>query len=339
MTKISFENISFGYSKKTPILDSISFDIQANDDRGHVCALMGESGAGKSTILKLLLGLLKPSQGKISITPQNNIVSYLPQEPLIFEHLSPLENAKYFSNIKHYKNRFDINIFNEVAELLELETVLNSKKDVSNLSGGEKQRIVLLRALSINPNILLLDEPCTGLDTRVKYQFLIGLKKIVEKYKLTVIYVTHLTDEVRLIADDVIYLMKNKEKKHIDSITYDSVSGFMEKPKNCEAGYIFHLPEMNLIRCGVVNNSVVLNRHDNYILFSDEVLSFNNDEGMAYQVVSTTNQFSFLELSETKDTIITSQKNIRQSGFLKISGQILVYDNNKNFIQKIVINQ
>lgn len=338
MTRIKFDNISFGYNKKEKILKSLTFDIEAKTEKGYVCALMGESGSGKSTILKLILDLLTPYSGKIEIYPQNPIISYLPQESVLFEHLSPLENAKYFSTIKYYKNRFDSNVFEEVSSLLELSPVLYSNKEVSTLSGGEKQRIALLRALSIRPKILLLDEPCTGLDIRVKYQFLIGLKELIERYNLFVIYVTHLKDEVELIANDVLYLMLNRDAKCVDSTILDSVSGFMDSPKNCEAGHIFHLPKMSLIRCNIdIDNNISLQGKDNYLLFSNEAISYDTT-GLAYQIIASTDLYLFLELCDSKDVIITTSKDIANKGYLNISGNALLYNKDKIFERKIQIN-
>lgn len=337
MISIGFDKVSFGYNKKEKILDSITFDIKAKERKGYVCAMMGESGTGKSTILKLILNLLSPNSGKINICPQNPVISYLPQEPVLFEHLSPLENARYFSNIKHYKNQFDNKVFDEVSTLLELESVLNSKKEVLNLSGGEKQRIALLRALSINPHILLLDEPCTGLDIRVKYQFLIGLKELIERFNLFVIYVTHLKDEVELIADDVLYLMRNKNLQCVDNITFDSVSGFMKAPKNCEAGYIFHLPKMSLIQCLIdENNYISLKDKNKYLLFPNDSICFGAD-GFAYQVLASTDQSVFLELCDSKETIIIPKKEIQKEGYLNITGDAYLYDSGKALEQLIRI--
>ena len=337
MTSIKFENVSFGYNKKEKILNLIDFEIISKENKkGYVCALMGESGTGKSTILKLILGLLKPSEGNINVYPQNPIISYLPQDPVLFEHLSPLDNALYFSNIRHYKSRFDSKIFKDVVKLLELEDVLSSKKEIANLSGGEKQRISLLRALTINPNIILLDEPCTGLDIRVKYQFLIGLKELIEKYNLFVLYVTHLKDEVELIADDVLYLMNNRVGG-IKSIVHDNISGFMTLPKNCEAGYIFHLPDMNLLHCSILNGRISYEQaNDKYILFSNKSITFS-DKGFSYKLVASSDQFSFLKLTEFDQIIISSKKGISELGFINIVGDIFIYNINKELIDKIKI--
>lgn len=339
MTRIKFDNISFGYNKKEKILKSLTFDIEAKNEKGYVCAIMGESGSGKSTILKLILGLLTPYSGKIEIYPQNPVISYLPQESVLFEHLSPLENANYFSTIKHYKNRFDPKVFEEVSSLLELNPVLNSHKEISTLSGGEKQRIALLRALSIRPKILLLDEPCTGLDIRVKYQFLIGLKELVERYNLFVIYVTHLKDEVELIANDVLFLILNRDEKCVDNTIFDSVSGLMDSPKNCEVGQIFHLPKMSLIQCNIDigNKKISLEGKDNYLLFSNESISYDTT-GFAYQILASTDLYLFLELCDSKDVIITTNKDIPNRGYLNISGNALLYNKEKILVRKVRIN-
>src|ERR1700761_9223999 len=107
MQSIKFENVGFGYRKGQKIFRDLSFGISNSyfSGNGYVVVLMGASGSGKSTLLKLMLQTEKPQEGQVVFGTQP-VMSYLPQEPVLFDHLSPLNNARYFSTIAHYKGRF-----------------------------------------------------------------------------------------------------------------------------------------------------------------------------------------------------------------------------------------
>ena len=209
MKSLSFNNISFGYNHDTPIFKDLNLEIKAK--QGHVVALMGASGSGKSTLLKLILENEKPQTGSIKFDMSNPVIAYLPQEPVLFEHLTPMQNARYFQRSSYYKKHFNENLFWELITSLNIQDVLEKSKSVLELSGGQRQRLSLLRALSIQPDLLLLDEPTNGLDATVKLQFLNKLREVVLKYGLMVIYVTHHKLETELIADEVIYISSNSK--------------------------------------------------------------------------------------------------------------------------------
>ena len=169
MKFISFENITFGYRKNDPIFKDLSFKISGSDSgRGHVIALMGASGTGKSTLFKLILQTEKIQNGAISFDKKEPVIAYLPQEPVLFEHLSPKQNARYFERSSYFKKRFNESLYNELIHSLNIDDVLKETRSVLEMSGGQRQRLSLLRALSIQPDFLLLDEPTTGLDAEGK---------------------------------------------------------------------------------------------------------------------------------------------------------------------------
>ena len=130
---ITFKNIDFGYQKDKLVFENLSFTIDKPANKGYVVSLMGDSGSGKSTILKLILGIETTYQGNILILPDKPIISYVPQEPVLFENLTPKENAEYFSRISSYKTHFKQNLFNKVAETLQIEDVLRTAKSVNEM--------------------------------------------------------------------------------------------------------------------------------------------------------------------------------------------------------------
>ncbi|NVO03004.1 MAG: ABC transporter ATP-binding protein, partial [Bacteroidetes bacterium] len=90
MKKLLLDNLTFGYSKNEILFDKVSIDLSNEANKGLVIALMGESGSGKTTLLKLLLGIEKPLLGAINLDPKDSVLSYVPQEPVLFDHLSPM---------------------------------------------------------------------------------------------------------------------------------------------------------------------------------------------------------------------------------------------------------
>ncbi|MCF8999180.1 ATP-binding cassette domain-containing protein [Acinetobacter nectaris] len=191
------------------------FNLHANFEmHGQVLAIVGASGSGKSTVLKNIVGLLTPQNGEISFKDkilfnhQENInipmhkryMALIFQKPLLFPHLNVLQNLKYAEKLVS-----DINYnlsFANVIDLLELYPLLHRRID--HLSGGEAQRVSIGRALLSSPNLLLLDEPLTGLDARLKKQILPFLRDIKEHTNLPMVYVTHHLDELDYLDAEVI---------------------------------------------------------------------------------------------------------------------------------------
>jgi ABC-type Mn2+/Zn2+ transport system ATPase subunit len=332
MKKISFENITFGYQPKQPLVEDLSFTFQnPTEDKGYVIALMGASGAGKSTILKLMLGTERPQKGTITTSPENPIIAYLPQEPVLFEHLSPLANARYFATTAFYKKRFDESIFADLVQSLQMQEVLAKSKSVLELSGGQRQRLSLLRALSIKPDFLLLDEPTTGLDAEVKLQFLHKLRELVMCYNLLVVYVTHHKLETELIVDEIAYIAKNADTNRINKIFTDSVSNFIKSPPLLEAVKVFNYPKPNLIQARMEAGKLIPTLPVESTctgVITDENLVFSETEGFAYRILTSNPIYTLLELTDTKQTIALNTSSLPTQLLDKVAfvGKMSQYD-------------
>ena len=235
MAVIEFNNIDFHYNKNEEIFKDLTFKIASSKNIGHIYGLMGPSGCGKSTLLKLILNIIFPDSGNININTNNRPLSYLPQEPIIFEHLSIIENARYFKNIRNYKNNFNDVLFKDLTNKLELTEIIKSKKKVYQLSGGQKQRIALLRALSIKPEVLLLDEPLSGIDDIIKENFLKILLDVCVKYNILVIYVTHHFTEIDFISDHILYLDKPLSNGMAAKLFVSKIENFKQLPPTISA--------------------------------------------------------------------------------------------------------
>lgn len=341
MNALFFENVSFGYTKQTTIFNEISFKLQLQDpSKGHIVALMGNSGSGKSTILKLILGMLSPTSGKIWTEKNRPIISYQPQDGVLFEHLNPNQNARYFEQIDGYKNLFDANLFDNLNVKLGMDTVLKTAKSVSELSGGQRQRLALLRALSIRPNFLLLDEPTTGMDSSAKIQFLNELRRIVVEQKILTVYVTHHKEEAELCADEVLYIHKNISlNKH--EIFQRNINDFIETPPILDAARVFNYPTPNILKCAFSAGCIVLQNtlENSYFLsFNNKHITFSEQVGFEFELITSTTMFTIIKLSSGDFlTIPTMNINNGKNVKLLLTGTMNLFDKKEKFLKKIKI--
>ncbi len=180
-----------------------------------VTALFGRSGAGKTTVVNAVAGLLRPDQGRVAlqgrvlsdratrtwIPPHKRRVGYVFQEGRLFPHLSVRQNLTYGARLA---GRGNSGSFDQVADLLGLAPLLG--RHPGALSGGEKQRVALGRALLSDPHLLLMDEPLAALDAPRKAEVLPYLERIRDSARIPILYVSHAMDEVARLANTVIVL-------------------------------------------------------------------------------------------------------------------------------------
>jgi len=185
-----------------------------------VTGVFGPSGSGKSTLLALIAGLLRPRRGVIRadgdvlvdtasdrfVPPWQRHFGLVFQDGQLFPHLTVRKNLLYgHDRIAPQARRHDLQ---SVAELLEIVPLLDRRPAL--LSGGERQRVALGRALLYSPRLLLLDEPLSSLDERLKQQILPFLRRIKEETRVPMLYVTHSRDEIDYLADAVITMDRGR---------------------------------------------------------------------------------------------------------------------------------
>ena len=211
------------------VLDNISF----NQKEGEIISLIGASGIGKSTLLKCLAGLCDTNSGSI-ILDRNEIhdidankrkISYVFQESPLFPHMNVLQNILF--NMKEY----DQNRLNFLLEKTEIENLIN--RFPYELSGGENQRAAVVRSLIRNPDLLLLDEPFSNLDTVSKKYVKEIVFEIIKESNITTIIVNHDIEESLEISDRIMIINSGK----IDAI--DTPENIYRSPKNIEAAKLF----------------------------------------------------------------------------------------------------
>lgn len=202
---IHFSNVTFGFRQHEPLFEGISCTLASTPDTGKIVAVMGPSGVGKTTFCDLALGLRKPQQGSIIFEPTKANIAVIPQKAVLFDELSVEENISCLKYSNTLGKTFEKQKLELAVESLGLTTVLQRRTGVSALSGGEAQRVMLARIQSVACDVLVLDEPCSFLDNRVKDSFLAALRITVDKSRLLALMVTHVWDEAQRVADEVIF--------------------------------------------------------------------------------------------------------------------------------------
>jgi len=211
---IKLSSISHSYGEKQ-VLDKLDLSIEAN----QLVCLLGSSGCGKTTILRLIAGLEIPKSGKISIdnkivtkNNQNLIPANQRNVGFVFQDLALWPHFTVYKNIAFGLNeRKEDNVKDKVFEILDFFDLREySQKFPHQLSGGQKQLVAISRSLVLKPKILLMDEPLANLDVKLKRKILEHIKSLKNKFDLTIIYVTHDHREAFAIADNIIVLNHGK---------------------------------------------------------------------------------------------------------------------------------
>lgn len=205
MSYIEFRNIDKSYDGKTKILENLSLNI----DEGNLITLLGPSGCGKSTLLRILAGFEEVTRGSLFIGGQD--VTRLPpskrQIGMVFQQYSLFPNMNVEDNIGFglkMKGVGKNEIKQKVERILDIMELKGKEKYMpSKLSGGQKQRVALARALVTSPKVLLLDEPLSAIDAKLRKSLQQNIREIQQKMGITTIFVTHDQDEAMIMSDMV----------------------------------------------------------------------------------------------------------------------------------------
>ncbi|MFZ5944712.1 MAG: ABC transporter ATP-binding protein [Bacillota bacterium] len=203
---LEIKGLSFKY--KNSERDIIT-DFSLNIEKGEVTAILGESGSGKSTILRLIAGLEVPDKGSIKIDnktmvdinyfipPEKRGVGVVFQDYALFPHMTVEKNIRFGLKLLNTNA-----IQNRIKEMLDLVNLKGLEKRYPyELSGGQQQRVALARSLAPNPSILLFDEPFSNLDTQLRHKIREDLKRIIKQVGITSIFVTHDQEDANVLAD------------------------------------------------------------------------------------------------------------------------------------------
>ncbi|MGX4669808.1 metal ABC transporter ATP-binding protein [Cerasibacillus sp. JNUCC 74] len=205
---IGLDNVTFGYNKNV-VIKNLSFSIQL----GQFVAIVGENGAAKTTSMKLLLGILKPWRGQRVMT-RNARLAYIPQEISSIEEDFPSTVFEFVLSgvwtVKKWYNKISKSDRQKTINLLHHFGLKEFKSyPIGKLSGGQKQKACVARALMSNPTILLLDEPTIGMDHDTRKSFYLLLKSLCPT--VTVIIISHQWEELKNYVDQTILLERRRE--------------------------------------------------------------------------------------------------------------------------------
>ena len=241
MSSVVLKNIVKSYDGKKNIIDNINLEIK---DKEFI-VLVGSSGCGKSTILRLISGLEEITSGEIlidgkvvnNVHPKDRDIAFVFQSYALYPHMNVYENIAFGLKMRKYKKDVIDQKVREVAAALNLTELLDRKP--KQLSGGQRQRVALGRAIVRNPKVFLMDEPLSNLDANLRVQMRSEIKKLHQKLQTTFIYVTHDQTEALTMGDRIVILDQGKIQQ------IDTPEIIYNNPKNkFVAGF---LGQMNFI--------------------------------------------------------------------------------------------
>ncbi len=191
-------------------VDDLSLDIES----GSLVALLGPSGCGKSTLLRIIAGLDQPDSGSIYIngedathrSVQDRHVGFVFQHFALFKHRTVRQNVAFGLELRRLKPEAIRRRVDELLHLVQLQEY--GSRYPSQLSGGQRQRVSLARALAVKPDVLLLDEPFSALDAKVRKELRTWLRNLHEEMRVTTVIVTHDQEEAMEVADKIVVINK-----------------------------------------------------------------------------------------------------------------------------------
>ena len=209
MSGVEFRQVSFGHSSEAPVLDSFTLTVEP----GEIVALVGASGAGKTTVLKLVNRLLLPDAGDVRVTGKDTrewdpirlrrSVGYVIQEIGLFPHLTIADNIAVVPRLERWEEHRVAARVRELLELIGLSADIYAARWPDELSGGQRQRVGVARALAADPPVLLMDEPFGALDPVTRRQLQEEFRRIQSRLRKTVLLVTHDIAEAMALADRI----------------------------------------------------------------------------------------------------------------------------------------
>ncbi len=265
MAQVELNGVTKIYDKKV-IINNVNLTVRDKE----FLILVGSSGCGKSTILRMIAGLEDTTSGEIKIDgicvnnvhPKERDIAFVFQNYALYPHMSVYENMAFPLKMRKMKKSDIDQKVKEVALSLNLSELLQRKP--KQLSGGQRQRVALGRAIVRNPKVFLMDEPLSNLDAKLRVQMRSEIKKLHEKLQTTFIYVTHDQTEALTMGDRIAII----DKGIIQQI--DTPYNIYNNPVNTFVGGFLGSPSMNFIKVDI--------NDDNIIKINDSPLKLNNNQ-------------------------------------------------------------
>ena len=268
MASVTFEKVVKKYNEETTILKGI--DLAVKD--GEFLVLVGPSGCGKSTLLRTLAGLETISDGNIRIgdqvvndlAPKDRDIAMVFQSYALYPHMTVRENMAFALKMKKTDKAEIEKRVSEAAKMLDITHLLDRLP--KQMSGGQRQRVAMGRAIVRNPKVFLFDEPLSNLDASLRTQMRVELKKLHERLKTTIIYVTHDQVEAMTLADRIVVLNQGIIQQ------VGTPAELFDTPQNVFVAGFIGSPSMNLLELDT-------KRDGNQLILSGGNISVRVDAG------------------------------------------------------------
>ena len=329
---IEFKNVSKKF-KNTTVLKDISFKIEP----GQLVAIIGASGCGKTTTLKMINRLIKTSSGKILINGEDiskkdvielrRNIGYVIQQTGLFPHMTIRENIEIIPKVQKVDSE---KIKKKTYELMEM-VGLNPKEFLdrypTELSGGQQQRVGVARAFATDPDIILMDEPFSALDPITRVGLQDELTQLQATLKKTIVFVTHDMDEAIKIADKICIMDKG------NIVQYDTPENILKNPINDKVeefvgkNRIWNSPEYIKAEDIMMENPITITKEATLFKGTEKMRSFKVDslmvvEGKSKKLLGVL-QAKDVRLSKNKEMII---EEVMKTDFLHVSPEDTIID-------------
>lgn len=255
--QITLKNVTKRFGETTAV-DNLSITLAS----GKLTALLGPSGCGKTTTLNMISGIVPVTSGQVffderdvtALPPEKRNIGLVFQNYSLYPHMTVLQNICFPLEMKKMPKKERIQHAEELAELVHVSTLLQRKP--AELSGGQQQRVAIARALAKEPEVLLLDEPLSNLDAKLRIEMREEIKRIQREAKITTVFVTHDQEEAGSIADEVVVLRDGLLQQK------GSARSIYEQPENLFVADFFGAPPINRLSGKIEGTSVVLDGSD-----------------------------------------------------------------------------
>jgi len=252
--KIELKNICKSFNTKSNTINNMNLTIED----GEFVALLGPSGCGKSTTMLMIAGIYKPNSGELyfdsqlvnELEPKDRNIGMVFQSYALYPHMSVLDNIAFPLKQQKVAKEERMERAKQAAEMVQLGHLLDRKP--SQLSGGQQQRVALARAIVKKPKVLLLDEPLSNLDARLKIEMRGEISRIQKKLGITTILVTHDQEEAMTMADRIAVMKEGQ------IIQYSTPMELYKQPKDYFVAQFIGTPPMNFLNGSLSNHQLHL---------------------------------------------------------------------------------
>lgn len=319
--KIVLENLTKKFPKidkkiKSEVVAVNNFTHEIED--GRLIGLLGPSGCGKSTVLNLISGLEKPTSGKIffgeddvtELPPENRGVGLVFQNYALYPHLNVKDNIKFpLENLrgkdKLTKDQMDAKVL-EAAKLVQIENLLERKP--AKMSGGQQQRVAIARALVKHPRVLLLDEPLSNLDARLRLQTREELKRIQIETGITTIFVTHDQEEAMSICDTIVVMKEGRIMQH------GAPQDVYDHPENLFVAKFLGTPQINVFKGEIRDGGLFIGKDRVMDVKSETTQANLSGDSQKRDVYVAVRPEGFIAVTESE----SSEENLLHCDFMKM---------------------